>query len=186
MINLLLRTSSLTFILILLTSLLPHHSEQSFHEELFKKKYDINEQQNQKQNKQNNQQQQEQQSQSSDSQKSQKETTTETSDLELSINIDTNPITRGNEQTITVNIIDKDSKEELSGIEINGFIKYASRTTTKSFSGITDSDGKLSHSWKIGENSKPGLFEVMVKAKSPLDNTSILEGTERFEVKSKS
>lgn len=54
------------------------------------------------------------------------------------------------------------------------------------FSGITDSDGKFSHSWKIGGNSKPGLFEVMVKAKSPLDNTSILEGTERFEVKSKS
>ena len=32
-------------------------------------------------------------------------------------------ITRGKEQTITVNIIDKDSKEEVSGIEINGFIR---------------------------------------------------------------
>jgi len=61
------------------------------------------------------------------------------------------------------------------------FIKYASKTTPKSFSGITDNDGEFSYSWSIGGNSKPGLFEVMVKAKSSLDNTSILESKEGFE-----
>ena len=85
-----------------------------------------------------------------------------------------------------MNVIDKHSKEKLSGIEISGLIKYATKTTTKSFSGITDDSGKFSYSWKIAGNSKPGLFEVMIKAKSILDNTStISKDTERFEVKSK-
>lgn len=182
MINLLLRISSLTLIFIFLMSLiLPQHSEQLFHEDLFKKKY-IGEHQNyNKENKQNKE-----QSKSFNFKKIQNGTATETSNLELFIDVYNDPIIRGNEQTITVNVIDKHSKEKLSGIEISGLIKYATKTTTKSFSGITDDNGKFSYSWKIAGNSKPGLFEVMIKAKSLLDNTStISEDTERFEVKSK-
>ena len=182
MINLLLRISSLTFIFIFLMSLIsPQHSEQLFHEDLFNKKYVDNPQKYNKENKQNKE-----QSQSSDVKEIQNGTTTETSDLELFIDVNNDPIIRGNEQTITVNVIDKHSKEELPGIEINGLVKYASKTTTKSFSGMTDDNGKFSYSWKIAGNSKPGLFEVIIKAKSLLDNTTtILEDTERFEVKSR-
>lgn len=182
MINLLLRIYSLTLIFIFLMSLIsPQHSEQLFHEDLFNKKYADNPQKYNKENKQNNE-----QSQSSDVKEIQNGTTNEMSNLELFININNDPVSRGNEQTITVNVIDKHSKEELSGIEINGLVKYASKTTTKSFSGITDDNGKFSYSWKIAGNSKPGLFEVMIKAKSLLDNTTtILEDIERFEVKSK-
>lgn len=183
MINLLLRISSLTLIFIFLMSLiLPQHSEQLFHEDLFKKKYVGEQHQNyNKENKQNKE-----QSKSFNFKKIQNGTATETSNLELFIDVYNDPIIRGNEQTITVNVIDKHSKEKLSGIEISGLIKYATKTTTKSFSGITDDNGKFSYSWKIAGNSKPGLFEVMIKAKSLLDNTStISEDTERFEVKSK-
>jgi hypothetical protein len=182
MINLLLRISSLTLIFIFLMSLISlQYSEQLFHEDLFNKKYAGDLQKYNKENKQNNE-----QSRSSDVKEIQNGTTTETSDLELFIDINNDPIIRGNEQTITVSVIDKHSKEELSGIEINGLVKYASKTTTKSFSGITDDNGKFSYSWKIAGNSKPGLFEVMIKSKSLLDNTpSILEDIERFEVKSK-
>ena len=182
MINLLLRISSLTLIFIFLMSLiLPQHSEQLFHVDLFNKKYADEHQNYNKENKQNKE-----QSKSSNFKKIQNETATETSDLELFIDVNNDPIIRGNEQTITVNVIDKHSKEKLSGIEISGLIKYATKTTTKSFSGITDDSGKFSYSWKIAGNSKPGLFEVMIKAKSLLDNTStISEDTERFEVKSK-
>jgi hypothetical protein len=158
------------------------HSKQLFHEDLFNKKY-VDEYQNyNKENKQNKE-----HSKSSNFTKNQTGTTTETTNLELFIDINNDPIIRGNEQTITVNVIDKHSKEELSGIEINGLVKYATKTTTKSFSGITDDNGKFSYSWKIAGNSKPRLFEVMIKAKSLLDNTpTILEDVERFEVKSKS
>ena len=182
MINLLLRISSLTLIFIFLMSLiLPQHSEQLFHVDLFNKKYADEHQNYNKENKQNKE-----QSKSSNFKKIQNETETETSDLELFIDVNNDPIIRGNEQTITVNVIDKHSKEKLSGIEISGLIKYATKTTTKSFSGITDDNGKFSYSWKIAGNSKPGLFEVMIKAKSLLDDTStISEDTERFEVKSK-
>ncbi len=182
MINLLLRISSLTFFIFLMSSISLQYSEQLFHEDLFNKKYTDDPQKYNKEIKQNN----EQQSQSSDVKEIQNGTTTETSDLELFIDVNDDPIIRGNEQTITVSVIDKHSKEELSGIEINGLVKYASKTT-KSFSGITDDNGKFSYSWKIAGNSKPGLFEVMIKSKSLLDNTpSILEDIERFEVKSKS
>lgn len=183
MINLLLRISSFSLIFIFLMYLIsPQHSEQLFHEDLFNKKYVYDPKKHNKENKQNNE-----QSKSSDVNKIQNGTTTETSNLELFIDINNDPIIRGNEQTITVSVIDNLSKEELSGIEINGLVKYASKTTTKSFSGITDNNGKFFYSWKIAGNSKPGLFEVIIKAIFLLDNTpTILENIERFEVKAKS
>lgn len=62
-----------------------------------------------------------------------RKTTIDASNLEYFIDIDKDSITRGNEPTITVNVINEDSKEELSGIEIDRFIKYAIKITVKSF-----------------------------------------------------
>jgi hypothetical protein len=181
MINLLLRISSFSLIFIFLMYLIsPQHSEQLFHEDLFNKKY-VNDSKYNKENKQNNE-----QLKSSDVNKIQNGTTTETSNIELFIDVNNDPIIRGKEQTITVSVIDNLSQENLSGIEINGLVKYASKTT-KSFSGITDNNGKSFYSWKIAGNSTPGLFEVIIKAKFLLDNTpTILENIKRFEVKAKS
>ena len=98
MINLLLRISSLTLIFIFLMSLISlQYSEQLFNENLFNKKYADEHQNYNKENKQNKE-----QSKSFNFKKIQNGTATETSNLELFIDVYNDPIIRENEQTITV------------------------------------------------------------------------------------
>jgi hypothetical protein len=83
--------------------------------------------------------------------------------LSLGIEVAQNPIAAGSRQTITVTASEQNSNVKVIGAEVVGNIKYVT-TTTKEFSGITDSTGKVSYSWKIGANSKPGTFTIEAKA----------------------
>jgi hypothetical protein len=84
-------------------------------------------------------------------------------DLTISITIAKNPITRGSIQTITATVSDAESNEKIQGAQVNGKVKYVT-AHTETFSCITDSSGKCSHSWVISGNAKPGTFTVSVEA----------------------
>jgi DNA-binding beta-propeller fold protein YncE len=80
-------------------------------------------------------------------------------DLSVSIEIAKNPITRGNVQSITVKVTDSVSKKSVKSAQVEGSIDYVS-SHVESFSGKTDSSGKVTHSWRISGNASPGEFDV--------------------------
>jgi hypothetical protein len=74
-----------------------------------------------------------------------------------------NPIVRGNPQTITVTVSDKNSNEKISGANVKVTIKYVTgflHICTDS----TDSSGHAECKWQISGNAKPGKFAVTVEA----------------------
>lgn len=99
--------------------------------------------------------------------------------LSVDIGIAEDPITTGSIQTITVIVTDQSSNTKVVGAQVEGKVKYVT-STTKDFSGITDDQGMISYSWKIGSNSKPGTFTVDVKASA--NGYESLTKTKMFEV----
>jgi hypothetical protein len=99
-------------------------------------------------------------------------------DLTISITIAKNPITRGSIQTITVTVSDAESNEKIQGAQVNGKVQYVT-AHTETFSCITDSSGKCSHSWQISGNAKPGTFTISVQASAagykPASKTTTFE-----------
>ena len=73
-----------------------------------------------------------------------------------------NTISRGSVQSMTVTVTD--GTNPVSDVSVSVIVIYASGATTKDFSGMTDSSGQYSFSWRIGGNSTPGIFEVDVDA----------------------
>jgi hypothetical protein len=69
---------------------------------------------------------------------------------------------RGTIQEMTVEV--SDGTNPVSGASVSVHVTYASGVTTKDFSGVTDSNGEFSLSWKIGANSTPGTFQVDIDA----------------------
>jgi hypothetical protein len=84
--------------------------------------------------------------------------------LVLSISFAKDTITRGSTQTVIVTVTDASTKSPISGVSVSITVTYASGSTTKSFSGTTDTSGKVSFSFPIGGNSTPGIFKVSVHA----------------------
>jgi hypothetical protein len=85
--------------------------------------------------------------------------------LYVSIHVAHNPISRGSTQTIDVKVSEKgNSIKPVSGAHVDGKVTYTSHEHIETFSGITDSNGDMdpSDSWKIGPNSKPGIFHTNV------------------------
>ena len=81
-------------------------------------------------------------------------------------------------QTITVTVSDAESNEKIQGAKVNGKVQYVT-AHTETFSCITDSSGKCSHSWQISGNAKPGTFTVSVEASAagykPASKTTTFE-----------
>jgi hypothetical protein len=89
--------------------------------------------------------------------------------LGISIGIDKNPITAGDTQTITVRVIDPDSKNSaVSGAKVSGQIIDLSSFPSSSlpsknmnaiveqFGGKTNENGGVSYSWKVPEYTPIG------------------------------
>ena len=77
--------------------------------------------------------------------------------IDLVYELDSDEVGPGDEQTITITSINKDTEEEIPGIKVDGRIIYLSGLTTF-FSGITDEDGEFSYSWEIDPELKtPGI-----------------------------
>jgi hypothetical protein len=93
--------------------------------------------------------------------------------LALSISFAKDTITRGSTQTVIVTVTDASTKSPISGASVSITVAYASGGTKKSFSGMTDTSGKVSFSFPIGGKSTPGIFTVSVHAsKSSYQATS--------------
>jgi hypothetical protein len=89
--------------------------------------------------------------------------TQENKELNLDIKFSKDPIRVGNVEKITTTVTERDNSDEISGVSVNGLITYVSGQT-KSFSGMSDTNGEVSHSWTVGENSAPGKYQVNVDA----------------------
>jgi hypothetical protein len=107
-----------------------------------------------------------------------------TKTLSLSISIDKDPIVRGNKQTITVKVSDKNLHQRVSGANVQGEVHYASGSVDNGgkFSGSTDNNGVISHTWPISGSAIPGKFTANVHASK--DGYKLASGSASFTVKS--
>jgi hypothetical protein len=103
--------------------------------------------------------------------------------LSISINVAKDPIIRGNKQTISVIVSDDKSHDKIKGAHVEGTVNYVTGHT-ETFSGSTGKDGKISHSWTISGNAKPGKFGINVQVSA--DGYNAAYKTSSFTVKSKS
>ena len=96
---------------------------------------------------------------------------------EISLSVTNNPIDRGNEQTVTAEILDPQSKQGIPGVIIKGTVTYASLLPIYEFNGKTDGNGNFSYSWTIDRNAEPGTFIVVVAATSEQHSLRLVEST---------
>jgi hypothetical protein len=83
--------------------------------------------------------------------------------LDVSIAIGSNPIVRGNIQTISTTVKDSQSGTGISGTKIDGQVTYVTGHVER-FSGSANGDGEYQHQWRISGNAKTGIFQVKVDA----------------------
>jgi len=92
------------------------------------------------------------------------ETSPELRNLIIQTLVDKNPVSRGEEQVIKIDLIDANSDDRINNATIRGQILDSSEKIIKEFSGDNDT---LELSLNIPENSKTGDFVVRVNATAP-------------------
>jgi hypothetical protein len=83
------------------------------------------------------------------------------SKMMVQIEVAEDPISLGDEQTVTVTVNDAISDETIQYADIDGMVTYPSGDT-KEFD--DDDDGIVSYAWELDEDSDPGIFAVDVNA----------------------
>ena len=83
------------------------------------------------------------------------------SKMMVQIEVAEDPISLGDEQTVTVTVNDAISDETIKYADIDGMVTYPSGDT-KEFD--DDDDGIVSYAWELDEDSEPGTFTVDVNA----------------------
>ena len=81
--------------------------------------------------------------------------------IDLDIKFAKDPIKVGSVEKVTATVTRDDN--EISGVSVNGLITYVSGLT-KSFSGTSDTNGEVSHSWAIAKSSVPGTYQAKFDA----------------------
>ena len=99
-----------------------------------------------------------------DSQKSKAETSPEPRNLIIQTLVDENPVSRGEEQVIDIDLIDANSDDRINNATIVGQILDPSEKIIKNFSEVNDT---LELSLNIPQNSKTGDFVIKVNATAP-------------------
>ncbi len=94
-----------------------------------------------------------------------------------------NPIKVGSVEKVTATVTRDDNSNEISGVSVDGLITYVSGLT-KSFSGTSDTNGEVSHSWAIDKNSVPGIYQA--KFDASMDGFVASSESKSFEVQPKS
>jgi phosphatidate phosphatase APP1 len=87
---------------------------------------------------------------------------------EFSILVSSNPIARGNTQTVVLDVFDLQSGQGIPGVTVDGTVTYAPGlpVNIRSFTGKTDNAGYFYYSWTIEHETQPGIFTVAVSATS--------------------
>jgi hypothetical protein len=80
--------------------------------------------------------------------------------LGIEIDVSKNPIVRGNTQSFTIKVSDRNAGGPVQGAQVEASVKYAGPHTERFDSQITDNSGSLTFSWPIGGNSNPGIFTI--------------------------
>ncbi|HEX6028742.1 MAG TPA: hypothetical protein VFY64_06850 [Nitrososphaeraceae archaeon] len=83
------------------------------------------------------------------------------SKMMVQIEVAEDPISLGEEQTVTVTVNDAISDETIKYADIDGKVTYPSGDTTEF---DDDDDGIVSYAWEVDEDSEPGTFTVDVNA----------------------
>ena len=83
------------------------------------------------------------------------------SKMKIQIEVAEDPISLGDEQTVTVTVIDAITDETIQYADIDGMVTYPSGDT-KEFD--DDDDGIVAYAWELDEDSDPGTFSVDVNA----------------------
>lgn len=99
-----------------------------------------------------------------ESPKSETETSSEPRTIVIQILVDHNPVSRGEDQVIMIDLIDANSDDRIHNATIRGEILDSSEKTIKKFS---EDDDNLELSLNIPENSKIGDFVIKVNATAP-------------------
>jgi hypothetical protein len=78
--------------------------------------------------------------------------------LSVQSNMTKPSLNQGDEQTLTVTIIDKKSKERISGASIKAIIFVSDEKKVElELEGVTNDEGKYSYTWRIDESGKYGV-----------------------------
>ena len=80
----------------------------------------------------------------------------------------------------SVTVSDSNSSKGVSGADVSGEVADPSGSMNERFSGTTDSNGDMKHSWTIDANSNTGTFHVKVDVSASGYEPAF--GTKRFEV----
>jgi hypothetical protein len=91
------------------------------------------------------------------------------------------PIIRGHEQTITVTVSDKDTRQKVTGANVKVTVHYVSGFKHTCPDVSTDGSGKAVCKWTISGNAKPGIFKATVTATK--DGYKSVSETKSFTVK---
>jgi hypothetical protein len=90
----------------------------------------------------------------------------ESQSLHVSIAAQKNPVSRGDNQSITIKVTDSNSRA-VPGAEIDGVLIYPGDNYEKDFDGVTDSNGNFLYPWIIGENGDLGELVVQIEVTTP-------------------
>jgi hypothetical protein len=99
--------------------------------------------------------------------------------LIISLRLVKNPVNAGSKETLNARVINAaNSNLTIAGARVNGTITDSTNATTANFNGTTDNSGIFSYTWKIGKDSKPGVYTVGVQASAAgYQNQSMLTKT---------
>jgi hypothetical protein len=81
--------------------------------------------------------------------------------FDTEIDVDNDPIVRGNKQSFTVKASDRDTGNPVEGAQVDASVDYAGPHMEEFESQATDDSGDATFSWTIGGNSNPGIFTVI-------------------------
>ena len=83
----------------------------------------------------------------------------------ISIDLEKNPIIAGDIETLKIMVTDAAvSNVTIAGASVRATVTDSTNTITTKFNGTTDNSGIFTHTWKIGKDSKPGVFTVSALA----------------------
>ena len=94
-----------------------------------------------------------------------------------------NPIIRGDTQTVILNVFHEESGQGISGVAVDGTVTYVPGLPVdiRGFTGQTDNAGYFIYSWTIEPHTNPGIFIVTVSANSEQYSFRLVRST-MFEV----
>ena len=87
--------------------------------------------------------------------------------MSVIIDILNNPVSRGNDQNISMTVVDAASNESIAGATITGKLLYPGDNYVKDFTGTTDPNGQFAYHWTIGKNGDAGELTIEAQVVAP-------------------